>query len=129
VVFAVRRPDTRLVDGPQRDAYMHAYGVTQRRLRTCSRAAARLRCDESDAHFYRRPITLDDHQAREWIAEPAIRLFDCCQETCRRCSRHCRHTRQIARGCRALAWSRRRRRGAVRSREEVASNHHRPDSR
>ena len=34
-----------------------------------------------DAHFYKKPITLDDHQSSRWIAEPAIRLFDCCQET------------------------------------------------
>ena len=31
--------------------------------------------------FYERPITLEDHQASRWIAEPCIRLFDCCQET------------------------------------------------
>ena len=34
-----------------------------------------------NAHFYKKPITLDEHQASRWIAEPAIRLFDCCQET------------------------------------------------
>lgn len=34
-----------------------------------------------DAHFYQRPITLDEHQSSRWIAEPGIRLFDCCQET------------------------------------------------
>jgi acetyl-CoA acetyltransferase len=26
-------------------------------------------------------MTLADHQASRWIAEPCIRLFDCCQET------------------------------------------------
>ena len=26
-------------------------------------------------------MTLEDHQASRWIAEPCIRLFDCCQET------------------------------------------------
>jgi acetyl-CoA acetyltransferase len=34
-----------------------------------------------NAHFFDRPITLDDHQSSKWIAEPSIRLFDCCQET------------------------------------------------
>src|SRR6202022_203018 len=34
-----------------------------------------------NAHFYGHPITLEDHQASRWIAEPSIRLFDCCQET------------------------------------------------
>ena len=32
------------------------------------------------AHFYNRPITLEDHQNSRWIAEP-LRLLDCCQET------------------------------------------------
>jgi acetyl-CoA acetyltransferase len=34
-----------------------------------------------NAHFYGERITVDDHQSSRWIAEPAIRLFDCCQET------------------------------------------------
>jgi acetyl-CoA acetyltransferase len=33
------------------------------------------------AWFYKRPITVDDHQASRWIVEPLLRLFDCCQET------------------------------------------------
>jgi acetyl-CoA acetyltransferase len=32
------------------------------------------------AWFHGRPITLEDHQASRWIAEP-LRLLDCCQET------------------------------------------------
>jgi acetyl-CoA acetyltransferase len=32
------------------------------------------------AWFYQRPITLADHQASRYIAEP-LRLLDCCQET------------------------------------------------
>ena len=32
------------------------------------------------AYFHRRPITLADHAASRWIAEP-LRLLDCCQET------------------------------------------------
>ena len=61
--------------------YMHAYGVTNEDF---GRAVVQLRdyaATNPDAHFYDRPITLDDHQASRWIAEPAIRLFDCCQET------------------------------------------------
>src|SRR5260370_13486787 len=30
---------------------------------------------------YQRPITLEDHQASRWIAEPCLHLLDCCQET------------------------------------------------
>ena len=61
--------------------YMHTYGVTSEDF---GRAVVQLRdyaATNPNAHFYERPITLDDHQASRWIAEPAIRLFDCCQET------------------------------------------------
>jgi acetyl-CoA acetyltransferase len=61
--------------------YMHTYGVTSADF---GRAVVQLRdyaASNPAAHFYGRPITLDDHQTSRWIAEPAIRLFDCCQET------------------------------------------------
>ena len=32
------------------------------------------------AYFYGKPITIEEHQASRWIAEP-LRLLDCCQET------------------------------------------------
>ncbi len=61
--------------------YMHAYGVSSEDF---GRAVVQFReyaANNPNAHFYRKPITLEDHQASRWIAEPAIRLFDCCQET------------------------------------------------
>jgi acetyl-CoA acetyltransferase len=61
--------------------YMHDYGATSADF---GRAVVQLRAyaaTNPNAHFHGRPITLDDHQASRWIAEPAIRLFDCCQET------------------------------------------------
>jgi acetyl-CoA acetyltransferase len=61
--------------------YMHAYGVASEDF---GRAVVQFRdyaANNPNAHFYKKPITLDDHQASRWIAEPAIRLFDCCQET------------------------------------------------
>jgi acetyl-CoA acetyltransferase len=61
--------------------YMHAYGVTSADF---GRAVVQFReyaATNPNAHFYGEPITLDDHQASRWIAEPCIRLFDCCQET------------------------------------------------
>ena len=61
--------------------YMHKFGVTSADF---GRAVVQLRDYAStnpNAHFYGRPIDLEDHQASRWIAEPCIRLFDCCQET------------------------------------------------
>ncbi|MCU1428479.1 MAG: lipid-transfer protein [Actinomycetia bacterium] len=61
--------------------YMHTYGATSADF---GRAVVQLReyaATNPNAHFYGKPITLDDHQSSRWIAEPSIRLFDCCQET------------------------------------------------
>lgn len=61
--------------------YMHTYGVTSADF---GRAVVQLRAYAATnpaAHFFGKPITLDEHQASRWVAEPAIRLFDCCQET------------------------------------------------
>ncbi|MCU1353514.1 MAG: lipid-transfer protein [Acidimicrobiales bacterium] len=61
--------------------YMHESGATNEDF---GRAVVQMRAyaaTNPDAHFFGRPITLDDHQASRWIAEPAIRLFDCCLET------------------------------------------------
>ncbi|MDQ1481178.1 MAG: hypothetical protein QOI44_2039 [Actinomycetota bacterium] len=77
--FGVLTPASWIALGATR--YMHTYGVTNADF---GRAVVQLRDYAStnpDAHFYGQPITLEDHQASRWIAEPAIRLFDCCQET------------------------------------------------
>jgi acetyl-CoA acetyltransferase len=61
--------------------YMHTYNVTSEDF---GRAVVQFReyaANNPNAHFYKKPIVLEDHQASRWIAEPAIRLFDCCQET------------------------------------------------
>jgi acetyl-CoA acetyltransferase len=61
--------------------YMHTFGVSNEDI---GRAVVQLRdyaATNPRAHFYERPITIEEHQASRWIAEPAIRLFDCCQET------------------------------------------------
>ena len=82
VVHALRRPHPGLVDGAQR----HPLHAQVRRDRAPTSDAP----SSSSAHYAatnpahgatRRPITLEDHQASRWIAEPCIRLFDCCQET------------------------------------------------
>jgi acetyl-CoA acetyltransferase len=61
--------------------YMHQYGVTSADF---GRAVVQLRAwaaTNPGAHFFGQPITLEDHQVSRWIAEPSMRLFDCCQET------------------------------------------------
>ncbi|HEV3450213.1 MAG TPA: lipid-transfer protein [Acidimicrobiia bacterium] len=61
--------------------YMHEYGV---RSVDFGRAVVQLReyaATNPAAWGFGRPITLDAHQGSRWIAEPCIRLFDCCQET------------------------------------------------
>ncbi len=61
--------------------YMHQYGVTNEDF---GRAVVQLRdyaMTNPNAWGYQRPMTLTDHQASRWIAEPCIRMFDCCQET------------------------------------------------
>ena len=61
--------------------YMHAYGVASEDF---GRAVVQLRAyaEANPAVWgYKRPMSLADHQASRWIAEPCIRLLDCCQET------------------------------------------------
>jgi acetyl-CoA acetyltransferase len=90
--------------------YMHTFGVTSEDF---GRAVVQLRAyaaTNPNAHFYGRPITLADHQASRWIAEPALRLFDCCQETDGAAPVR---IAQVA--------------GAALLGEEVASDHYRPD--
>ena len=59
---------------------MHEYGVTSEdfgRVAVTDRAHA---ATNPAAHFYGKPITLEDHQSSRWIVEP-LHLLDCCQET------------------------------------------------
>lgn len=61
--------------------YMYDYGVTNEDF---GQAVVQFRDYASrnpNAYFFERPITLDDHQESRWIAEPSMRLFDCCQTT------------------------------------------------
>jgi acetyl-CoA acetyltransferase len=61
--------------------YMHVYGLTNADFGRYSVVARRHAATNPNAWFYRRPITLDDHQASRWIVEPILRLLDCCQES------------------------------------------------
>lgn len=61
--------------------YMHTFGVTNKDFGGAVVQLREYAANNPAARFYGRPITLDDHQASRWIAEPSIRLMDCCQET------------------------------------------------
>ncbi|HEX4813707.1 MAG TPA: lipid-transfer protein [Nonomuraea sp.] len=60
--------------------YMHAYGATSADFGRVSVAMRRHAATNPAAWFHGRPITLEEHQASRWIAEP-LRLLDCCQES------------------------------------------------
>jgi acetyl-CoA acetyltransferase len=60
--------------------YMHAFGATSADFGTVAVADRRHAATNPKAWFFGKPITLADHQASRWIAEP-LRLLDCCQES------------------------------------------------
>jgi acetyl-CoA acetyltransferase len=60
--------------------YMHSYGATSEDFGAVAVADRRHAATNPRAWFHGRPITLADHQASRWIAEP-LRLLDCCQES------------------------------------------------
>jgi acetyl-CoA acetyltransferase len=60
--------------------YMHVYGATSEDFGRIAVTARRHAATNPKAWFYQRPITLAEHQASRWIAEP-LRLLDCCQES------------------------------------------------
>jgi acetyl-CoA acetyltransferase len=60
--------------------YMHVYGATSADFGAVTVADRRHAATNPAAWFYQRPVTLAEHQASRWIAEP-LRLLDCCQES------------------------------------------------
>jgi acetyl-CoA acetyltransferase len=60
--------------------YMHEYGATSEDFGRVTVADRRHAAKNPKAWFYQRPVTLAEHQASRWIAEP-LRLLDCCQES------------------------------------------------
>ncbi|WP_215456809.1 lipid-transfer protein [Streptomyces sp. ATCC 21386] len=60
--------------------YLHAYGLTPEAFGHVAVVDRRHAATNPAAYFHGRPITLDEHAASRWIAEP-LRLLDCCQET------------------------------------------------
>jgi acetyl-CoA acetyltransferase len=62
-------------------SYMHRYGLTNADFGRYTVVAREYAATNPDAWFYKRPITLEDHQSSRWIVEPILRLLDCCQES------------------------------------------------
>ncbi|MEU4561546.1 lipid-transfer protein [Actinoplanes sp. NPDC023936] len=60
--------------------YLHEYGATTDDFGRVAVAMRRHAATNPYAWFSGRPITLDEHRASRWIAEP-LRLLDCCQES------------------------------------------------
>src|SRR5690349_20632927 len=60
--------------------YMHVHGATGEDFGRVAVTMRKHAATNPHAWFYRRPITLADHQASLWICDP-LRLLDCCQES------------------------------------------------
>ncbi|MGP5163120.1 lipid-transfer protein [Arthrobacter rhombi] len=60
--------------------YMHLSGATSEDFGRVAVADRKHAATNPKAWFYGKPITLEDHQASRWIAEP-LHLLDCCQES------------------------------------------------
>ncbi|MEU8524845.1 MULTISPECIES: lipid-transfer protein [Streptomyces] len=60
--------------------YLHTYGLTPDAFGHVAVTDRRHAANNPAAYFHGKPITLADHAASRWIAEP-LRLLDCCQET------------------------------------------------
>ncbi|MDH2388306.1 lipid-transfer protein [Streptomyces sp. HNM0663] len=60
--------------------YLHVHGLTTEVFGQVAVVARRHAANNPAAYFHGRPITLAEHAASRWIAEP-LRLLDCCQET------------------------------------------------
>jgi acetyl-CoA acetyltransferase len=60
--------------------YMHEFGAKGVDLAQVAVSTRKHAVNNPAAFFYKRPLSLEDHQASRWIVEP-LRLYDCCQET------------------------------------------------
>jgi acetyl-CoA acetyltransferase len=60
--------------------YMHLSGATSEDFGRVAVADRRFASTNPAAFFYKKPITLEEHQESRWIVEP-LHLLDCCQES------------------------------------------------
>jgi acetyl-CoA acetyltransferase len=60
--------------------YMHEYGLSSEDLAQVAVSTRKHAVNNPNAFFYGKELTIAEHQASRFIAEP-LRLFDCCQES------------------------------------------------
>ena len=60
--------------------YLHDYGATSEDFGRIAVIDRKHAATNPRAWFHERPITLEEHQASRWVAEP-LHLLDCCQES------------------------------------------------
>ncbi|MGW4062283.1 lipid-transfer protein [Amycolatopsis sp. NPDC004747] len=60
--------------------YLHDYGATSEDFGRVAVIDRKHAATNPNAWFHGRPITLEEHQASRWVAEP-LHLLDCCQES------------------------------------------------
>ncbi|MFD8499024.1 lipid-transfer protein [Amycolatopsis sp. NPDC059657] len=60
--------------------YMHEYGATSEDFGRVAVLDRKHAATNPKAWFHGKPITLEQHQASRWVAEP-LHLLDCCQES------------------------------------------------
>ncbi len=60
--------------------YMHEYGASSEDFGRIAVVDRKHAANNPKAFFYGKPISLEDHQASRYIAEP-LHLLDCCQES------------------------------------------------
>ncbi|MEV6674370.1 lipid-transfer protein [Streptomyces sp. NPDC051162] len=76
--FGLLTPASWVAMGARR--YLHRYGLEPEVFGHVAVTDRRHAATNPAAYFHGRPITLADHAASRWVAEP-LRLLDCCQET------------------------------------------------
>lgn len=76
--FGLLTPASWVAMGARR--YLHTYALEPEVFGHVAVTDRRHAATNPAAYFHGRPITLADHAASRWIAEP-LRLLDCCQET------------------------------------------------
>ncbi|MEW5810405.1 MAG: lipid-transfer protein [Actinomycetota bacterium] len=68
-------------EAPTFHRYLHDFDKTNADLAHVVVAARRWAQTNPAARFYNRPFTAEDHQNSKWVAEPVLRVNDCCLES------------------------------------------------